>query len=153
MSFPKRYSTARVRTSVLRRGALLAAAVIAIACGGESATAPTSPVGAYQLSTIQGKPLPFRLYSDTNYSFDIAKGTLSLGSDGNFTAAFLSEERVEGHLSVYADTSTGAWALSGTSITFTASDNSKTKGIWSGRTISLVDSTGVTPVTYVYSAP
>lgn len=138
---------------MLGRGLLLAAAVVALACGGDSATAPTSPVGAYQLSTVQGKPLPFRLYADTNYSFDIAKGTLSLASDGNFTATFLSEERVEGHLSVYTDTTTGGWVLSGSSITFTASDNSKTKGTWSGRTISLVDSTGVSPVTYVYSAP
>ncbi|MEO5814675.1 MAG: hypothetical protein ABIT20_05290 [Gemmatimonadaceae bacterium] len=150
------YGTTRVRTSV-RRLALMAVGVLAIACGdagtGPGAGQPTTPVATYQLTTVQGKALPYRLFSDVNYSVDVAKATLTLSVDGSFLAAFVSEERVENHLSVYTDTTTGGWTQTGTSITFTASDDTKQKGTWSGKTISLVDTTGVAPVTYVYTAP
>ena len=107
---------------MLMLGSVTALTLLIAACGGDSGTGPASVIGSYQLTTVQGKALPYRLFSETNYSLDVADGSIALNGDGNFVATMRSEERVDGHLSVYADTATGKWLLSGAKINFSASD-------------------------------
>ena len=152
---PTQYGKTRRISSTLMLGIVTSLTLLIAACSGDSATsspnAPTSPVGAYQLTTVQGKALPYRMYSDVNYTVDVSDGTISLSGDGNFVATMKSEERVENHLSVYADTAIGKWALNGTNVFLTASDGSKTSGVWAGAKLTLTDSSGVTPSVYVYT--
>jgi hypothetical protein len=151
-SLTTQYHLTRRTSSTLMLGLVTALTLLIAACGGDSGTGPSGGVvGSYQLTTVQGKGLPYRLYSDVNYSVDVADGTIAINGDGNFLATMRSEERVENHLSVYADTATGKWSLSGTSIDFLASDGTRTTGKISGKSITLTDSSGVTPVVFVYT--
>lgn len=140
-------------SSRLPRFSRLAAFVVAVvavaACTDTSA--PTSPDGDYALSQINGKGLPYRMYSDTNFTLDVTRSALSLKADGSFFVTLTSEERVEGFLSTYVDSVSGVWRQDGAAITLTMSDSTTQRGTWAGTTLSIVDSTAFPVTTYLYS--
>ncbi|MEP6999040.1 MAG: hypothetical protein ABI969_01085 [bacterium] len=151
---PTQYGVTRRVSSALMLGLVTALTLTIAACGGgggDSITGPTSPTGSYKLTTVQGKALPYRVYSEVNYTVDVADASVTLNAGGAFTAAMRTEERVDNHLSVYADTVTGNWVLTGSKVDLTVSDGTHTIGTWSGKTLSFTDSSGVTPLTYVYT--
>jgi hypothetical protein len=138
--------------SSLARPARLAALVLAIAVAACTDTSgPKSPDGDYALSQINGKSLPYRMYSDTNFTVDVMKSALSLKTDGTFYVTLTSEERVEGFLSTYVDSVGGVWRQDGEIISLTMSDSTKQSGTWAGTTLAIVDSTAVPITTYLYS--
>jgi hypothetical protein len=130
--------------------AAFALAVVAVAACGDT-TGPSSPDGDYALSQINGQALPYRMYSDTNFTLDVTRSALSLKADGSFYVTLTSEERVEGYLSTYIDSVGGAWRQDGDVITLTMSDSTTQTGTWAGSTIAIVDSTSVPVTTYLYS--
>jgi hypothetical protein len=141
-----------------RLAARLLVGVVALASfvnacgGGDGGTGRSgSAAGEYTLTSVNAKPLPYRVYSETAYSLDVTSGSIVLKTDGSFQAASRVEERVDNHLSVYADTAVGKWVIGGSTLTFTGSDSTKQGAQWSGSSITLVDSTGVTPLTFVYA--
>lgn len=130
--------------------ALLLAAVTFLAACGDS-TGPTSPDGAYLLSSINGSALPYRMYSDTNFSVDVTRSALTLNTDGSFFVTLTSEERVESNLSVYVDSVGGVWKQEGEVILLTMSDSTKQSATWAGTTLTIADSTSLPPVNYLYT--
>jgi hypothetical protein len=140
-------------SSRFARSSRLAAFVLAVvavaACTDTSA--PTSPDGDYALSQINGKGLPYRMYSDTNFTLDVTRSALSLKTDGTFYVTLTSEERVEGFLSTYVDSVGGVWRQAGETITLTMSDSTTQSGTWAGTTLAIVDSTAIPVTTYLYS--
>lgn len=133
-----------------RCAALLLAVVAAVAACGDS-TGPKSPDGDYQLSTVNGRALPYRQFADTNYTVDVTKSSLALNPDGSFLLVLTSEERVESHLSTYVDSTNGTWKLDGDVVTLTTPDSVTQSATWAGTTIAIVDSTTLPPVSYLYS--
>lgn len=139
---------------MVRRPRWLMAVVVAmvatvVACG--DSTGPTTPIGAYVLSSVNSKSLPFRLFADTGFTVDITASSLVVNGDGSFLASFRSEERVENNLSVYVDTTTGKWVQAGNAITFTNSDSVKQVATWTGANIAIPDSSSVVPLLYLYT--
>ncbi|HEU4721760.1 MAG TPA: hypothetical protein VFS59_10400 [Gemmatimonadaceae bacterium] len=132
-----------------RLAACLLAVVTVAACTDTSA--PLSPDGDYALSQINGKGLPYRMYSDTNFTLDVTRSALSLKTDGTFYVTLTSEERVEGFLSTYVDSVGGVWRQDGEAITLTMSDSTRQSGTWAGTTLTIVDATTVPSTTYLYS--
>jgi hypothetical protein len=136
-----------------RRASRLAAFVLAVvavaACSDTSG--PKSPDGDYSLSQINGKALPYRMYSDTNFTVDVTRSALSIKGDGTFWVTLTSDERVEGFLSTYVDSVAGVWRQDAEVITLTMSDSTKQKGVWSGSTLAISDSTTVPVTTYLYT--
>ncbi|MEO6527665.1 MAG: hypothetical protein ABIP93_13625 [Gemmatimonadaceae bacterium] len=135
------------RRSIL--GAFTAFLVMAVAaCGGDTSTSPdvqvpTTPVGSYSLSTVNGKSVPVTMFADTAFTEVLASASLALTTDGKYVAAITTNETVAGYLSVYVDTLSGTWTRQGSTpaIVFTSSDASvpAVNGTWSGNTISLLD--------------
>jgi hypothetical protein len=129
--------------------AMAASVIVPIACGSDSSTSPdnpTTPVGAYSLTAFNGKAPPVTLFSDTNYSVTLSDASLSLTAEGNYQATTTVRETVLGHISVYADTTSGTW-IQGTggagALVFTDKfDGRKVTATWSGLTITLTDTTG-----------
>ena len=132
-----------------RLAAFLVAVVAVAACSDTSG--PSSPDGDYALSQINGKALPYRMYSDTNFTLDVTRSALSIKSDGSFYVTLTSEERVEGFLSTYVDSVGGVWRQDADVITLTMSDSTKQRGTWAGSTIAIVDSTSAPITTYLYA--
>jgi hypothetical protein len=137
------------RFASLLRLVTLVLAVGAVACS--DTTAPATPNGDYALTQINGKGLPYRMFSDTNFTLDVTRSALSLKADGSFFVTLTSEERVEGYLSTYVDSVGGAWRQDGQKITLTMSDSTRQSGTWTGTTLAIVDSTSVPITTYLYS--
>jgi hypothetical protein len=134
---------------VSRLVAFVLAVVAVAACSDTSG--PSSPDGDYSLSQINGSALPYRMYSDTNYTVDVTRSALSIKGDGSFWVTLTSEERVEGFLSTYVDSAAGVWRQDGEIITLTMSDSTKQKGTWAGSTLAITDSTSVPVTTYLYT--
>jgi hypothetical protein len=148
------YRNSHALTSRAIAPLVLVATLLLAACGGDSGTGPATTAtvaGTYNLTTVQGKSLPYRVYSETNYSLDVARGSMLLNSNGSFTAAMRSEERVQSYLSVYDDTATGTWVLNGSKIDITTSDGLKQSAVLSGKTLTVTDSTTVVPLVFVYT--
>ena len=129
--------------------AMAASVIVPIACGSDSSTGPgnpTTPVGAYALSSFNGKTPPVTLFSDTNYSVILSDASLSLTAEGSYQATTTVRETVLGHLSVYVDTTSGTWIQGtggGGALVFTDRfDGRKVTASWSGVTITLTDTTG-----------
>jgi hypothetical protein len=143
-------------------GALTAVLALTVAaCGGadsltgSGAQVPTTPVGAYGLSTLGGKPMPVTMFADTAFTDVVSAASLALTADGKFLAVTTTNETVAGNLSVYVDSSTGTWKQVGSTsaLSFTITDDPaaagvELPGVWSGNTISMTDADGLT---WVYS--
>ncbi len=131
---------------------LVAAATIALACGGDSASGPNaSPVGSYLLSTYNGKPVPQTLFADTGFTIALAAGSLALTADGSYLATITMNETIEGHLSVYVDSVAGKWTQTGAALLFVGPDSTKQSAGWDGARITLSDTSTAPPSTYVYA--
>ena len=131
-------------------GAIAAAAAPAVACG-DGSTAPGSPVGSYALSSVNGKPLPANVFSDTGFTVDISDGVLAVDGDGRFVMAVTSKWTVDGNLTVFASADTGRWTQAGDTIVLTFSDSATETGTWKGNFITLADSTGVSARTFLFA--
>jgi hypothetical protein len=107
-----------------RLPALVLAATIAVACGGDSSSGPNaSPVGRFQLSTFNGKSLPATVFQDTGFMDVLTAGSLVLSADGTYLATTTTDETIEGHLSTYVDSGSGKWTQAGAVMVFVGPDS------------------------------
>ncbi len=134
-----------------RLPALVVAATLALACGGEASGPGRNPVGKYDLATFNAKALPVTLFADTGFTLALTAGTLSLDADGSFLSTISVNETVEGHKSVYVDTAAGRWTQAGATMLFTGADSLKQAGAWDGARITLTDTTTRPPSTFVFA--
>lgn len=106
------------------------------ACG--EATGPTSPIGAYSLTTVAAKALPVVMYEEEGYSLSVTAGEMSLKADSTFTASMSVLETVDGNKSNYVDRETGTWAQgAGGEITFKPTGAQAYSAVWTGNTLTV----------------
>lgn len=93
------------------------AVVVVAACGGDSGSAPTqppsTPVGAYVLQSVNGKPLPVAIASDTNYTFEVTAGSLAFTSDGKYASVRTYRQTILGDVETFIDSTAGTWSQNG----------------------------------------
>ena len=127
-------------------------AIIAIACGGDSASGPNaSPVGSFGLASFNGKPLPATVFQDTAFMDVLTAGTLALSGDGTYLSTISANETIEGHLSVYVDSGSGKWTQAGAVMQFVGADSVKQAATWDGASITLSDTTARPTSTMVFT--
>jgi hypothetical protein len=132
-------------------------AVAAItACGGDATSpgtpsGPTSPTGSYSMSTVNGKPLPFTMFSDTNYRYEVTAGTLSLTGDGKATVWMTYRQTVVTNVETFVDSSSGTWTRSGSAVSFAWPDSSHETATWANGQLSVAHVDGSVTTTYVYT--
>jgi hypothetical protein len=135
----------------------IAAATAASACGGDSPSAPpgsndTSPAGAYTVASVNAKPLPFTMFSDTNYLYEVTSGSFSLTTDGKYTSVMSFRQTIPGNVSLFVDSTGGSWVLSGGKVTFTdGADATVDSAAFSGGNLTFMESNGVATNVYVYA--
>jgi len=141
--------------------ALVLGATIAIAaCGGDSSgsTAPPTPAtppGAYNISTINAKALPFALASDTGgggYKLEVVSGTVTLTADGKYSSVVTTRQTLASKVDLFVDSTGGTWVLSGTTIAFTnGQDASIDHADWVSGKLTFVETNFTSQNTYVYT--
>jgi hypothetical protein len=104
------------------------------ACSGASSTAPTV-FGTYALQTINGQSLPISHFENM-ITVTLVSGTLVLGSDQKYTAAFNSLGTIGVTTTPSTDRSNGIFSISGSTITF-VTDGVTEVGTINGNTVSL----------------
>lgn len=137
----------------LRRSLAIAGvtAVASAAACGDGATGPTSPVGSYALSSVNGLALPATVLSDTGFSVAISEGSLSVQADGRFVVGVTSTWTIEGHPQVFVAADTGSWTEAGGRLVFTYVDSTTQTGSWQRDRITVTDSTSAPVTTFVFA--
>lgn len=106
---------------------VLAAAVLASACGDSTAPAPT-PVGDYRLVDVNATPVPSVIFRNAAGTVEATSGRVTLRADGSYRQAlevratfFGPPQRVE----VESGVEDGTYTVTGTTITFTIGSGSR----------------------------
>ncbi|MEO5568854.1 MAG: hypothetical protein ABIR92_10190 [Gemmatimonadaceae bacterium] len=105
-------------------------------CG--EATGPTSPIGAYSLTTVAAKALPVVMYEAEGYSLSVTAGEIALKADSTYTASMSVLETVDGNKSNYVDRETGTWVEGAAGeITLRPTGAQAYGAVWSGNTLTV----------------
>lgn len=146
------------RLRALAVAGVFAAAAALSACGGDSSSTPagpvvyTTPVGSYDVSTVNAKALPVAIYSAANYTYEVMSGTLVLTADGKYSITETFRQTVAGKVDLFVDSTGGTWVLSGSSVNFVnGQDGSTDKADWANTgTLTFVEAEGTANNTYLY---
>jgi hypothetical protein len=155
-----RHTLSRLTTQRARRsGFVLAFASLAAlaACGSDSSTGPgadpipTTPVGSYTITTVNGKGLPVALFADASYTYEVTNGTLALTNDGKYSVITTFRQTLPGSTSMFVDSTGGTWVKTGTNIQLTnGQDGSLDTATWDKGILTFVEVDGKVTTTYVY---
>jgi hypothetical protein len=121
---------------------ILLAAASGIACGGDSGTNPTqaSLAGTWNLSTINGSPLPFTVQA-ASPKIEVLNDQIIAAAGGTFTETGNYRFTNAGVVSTQPFTDAGTWTLNGTAVSFHFnSDGSTGTGTVSGNTFTVAQS-------------
>jgi hypothetical protein len=151
-------SSRALRRWTSRRGrslgaAVLAALAVATACGGD-ATGPNAktPEGTYAISTVNGKTPPVAVFNEPDYILEVTSGSLVLTHDGKYSAVLTTRQTVPDNTSIFVDSTSGTWVLSGSEVQFTdASDGAKETATWGNGQLTVSETDGKVTTTLVYT--
>jgi hypothetical protein len=148
-----RWTSERVK----RSGLVFALASLAVlgACGGDSSptgpAVPTTPIGSYTITTVNGKALPVALFNDASYTYEVTTGKLSLSSDGKYSIVTTFRQTLPGSVSNFVDSTGGTWVQTGSSIQMTnGQDGSLDSGTWVKGVLTFIEVDAKVTTTYVY---
>ena len=151
------------RAPALKRMAFIAVAVgsvaVAAACGGSESPSgpgnppgPTTPVGAWTIATVNAKTLPFTMFTDTNYLYEVTAGTFSFTSDGKYSRTITFRQTIPGNISIFVDSSSGTWVLSASKLMITdGADSSLDSATFASGKLTFIETNGATTNTFVYT--
>jgi hypothetical protein len=117
------------------------AAVALTACGSDGSTAPTpaSVAGTWNLTTINGSPLPFVLQA-LDPKVEILSDQITASSNGTFSDTYQFRFTQGTTVTTQTATDVGTYTLNGTAVSFIFSDGSSATGTISGNTITVAES-------------
>jgi len=125
------------------------------ACGGESATGPsdpTTPVGSYTMTTVNGKGLPASLFADGGFNYEVTSGNLALTADGKFSAVTTFRQTLPGSVENFTDSIGGTWVQSGSNLQITnATDGTAGSATWGKGVLTLTNVDAGVTTTVVYA--
>ena len=131
--------------------ALAAIGFTVAACGNDSNAPDRSHVGAYDMVSVDGQPLPVKLIDEPGYVFQVTDGSLTLNSNNTFVEDITSVETIDGTMGpIESIACVGSYTRRGSTITLTRPETDscfgqRLTGTLSGSTLS-VDYDGTTVV-------
>src|SRR5262245_11851535 len=97
---------------------LLAALALspAVACAGDSSTAPPAEqlAGTWTLQTVNGAPLPFVIVQSATNTLEVLSDVCVIASTGSFTHTTTFRSTSDGVVTTESIPDTGSYTLSGT---------------------------------------
>jgi hypothetical protein len=117
---------------------------LGLACGGDSTSPTASIAGTWNLSSINGSPLPFTIQqvgtTKLEVVSDVAILTASNSSSGSFTETTTSRLTQNGQVSTQTSANSGTYTLNGTAVVFVSNTaGTSNTGSWSGNTLTLAE--------------
>ena len=135
--------------------ATFAALASAGACAGDSPSGPATPKtpdGSYSIATVNGKGLPVAIFADTNYTYEVMSGSLTLTTDGKYSIVTTFRQTIPDNVSTFVDSTGGTWVLSGTSVQLTnGQDGSPDTATWANGQLTFTETDGKTTTIFVYA--
>jgi hypothetical protein len=136
-----------------------ASIVVAVACGSDAGpTTPggqttNTPVGSYNITTVNSKALPVALFTEALYTYEITGGTLTLTNDGKFTEVTKFKQTITSDVALFTDSTFGTWTQNGAQLTLQNSQDTtvKDQATWAGTQLTFALTDGKTTTTYVYT--
>lgn len=131
--------------------ALTAIGLAVAACGNDSNAPDTSHVGAYEMVSVDGKPLPVTVIDEPGYMLQVTQGSLTLNPGTTFVEELTSIETIDGTMGpLESVVCLGSYTRKGSTITLTTPETDicfgqRVTGALSGTTIT-VDYGGTTIV-------
>ena len=109
----------------MRRLATILLVLAAAACGGDKPNAPKRLEGTYTLRTVNGANPPTVIYDDpaSGQRAEIISGSITLGSDGTFSAPWSFRLTDNGAVTNHSETCTGTFTRSGNHVVMEEADN------------------------------
>jgi len=116
------------------------AAVLLAGCGGDAATPPipASLAGTWNLSTVNGTPLPF-VVQLANPKIEILSDQLVLSESGTFAQSIMARQTSGGTITMQNIEDGGTYQANGTFATFTFNDGSQGTGNVDGKSLTVAD--------------
>jgi hypothetical protein len=127
------------------------------ACGSDSGgpsepAVPTTPVGSYTITTVNGKTLPVALFAEATYTYEVTNGTLALTNDGKYSVVTTFRQTLPGSVSTFVDSTGGTWVRAGSTINLTnGQDGSLDTATWDKGVLTFVEVDGKVTTTFVYA--
>jgi hypothetical protein len=136
-------------------------ATLVAACGGDSPGGPgeptgpsnSTPIGAYSITTVNGKALPVAVFNEPSYKYEVTGGSLTLTSDRKYTVVTSFRQTIPGNVSMFTDSTFGTWSQSGAQINLVNGEDAdaKDQGTWAGMQLTFALTDGKSTTTYVYT--
>lgn len=113
--------------------------LLAVACGGDSATGASSGIaGTYTLRTADGAPLPHVLSQSATSKQEVLSDAYVLTSGGTWSASAQIRTTINGQASISTAPATGTYTVSGASISLrNTGTNTSFSGTIDGTTLTL----------------
>jgi hypothetical protein len=114
------------------RAVLTLALAAAASVGCDGGTGLEEIAGTYALVTVNGRSLPAVVFEGTvtdplggehDFTAEVLEGALTLREDGTFSVRFVERSTIDGVPSTDDDASVGTYTVSGSSITFTDTED------------------------------
>ena len=124
----------------MRKMLIAVAAVALLGCGGDSTGVAASPVGTWNLQTVDNAPLPYTAVFIANplYKLEILSDVFVVRADGSYTETFTERETDGSTVTTTSDDDTGTWVQNNGALTITSSsDQSAVSAAISGNTITV----------------
>jgi hypothetical protein len=119
--------------------ALLGLLVAVGACGGDGPSAPTSIAGTYNLESLDGETPPVTVWDEPDLKIEITSGNFVLAANGTFTTTVNYRVTVDGEVETDADTFSGTYSVSGSTVTFAYSDGDSDTATIAGDLLTLTE--------------
>ena len=116
------------------------ASVLLAGCGSDSSTGPTqaSLAGTWNLSTINGSPLPFVIQASSP-KIELLSDQIVVSANATFSQSTVARVTDGSTVSTTTIADNGTYTLNGTAAVFTFSDGSTGTGTVSGNTFTVAE--------------
>ena len=114
-----------------------------LACGDDSATAPTtdSVAGTWSLQSINGTALPYVVFQIGADKVELVSDVVVAVASGTFTQTTVVRTTASGQVTTESQADAGTWSLNGTAVTFQFNGDGTTgTGSISGNSMTIAES-------------
>ncbi|MEX0908151.1 MAG: lipocalin family protein, partial [Gemmatimonadaceae bacterium] len=95
--------------------------------------------GTYNLQTLDGQSLPVVVFDEPGFKLEVVSGNFVLAANRTFTTNVVFRITADNEVSTEAESFSGTYTVSGSTVTFTYSDGDTDSATLAGDTLTFSD--------------